>query len=237
MSLFTQTNLSPGDYILKHSLLYLGMRKTPDDKIKAIKNTDGYEETLKKFLDERGQCLFLFVVPTGAEALKLQVEPPTGDAIKRKVLLCLRVRQPPSGEVVCIDESNVNEEVIFMELNKNSLENLFLLCNEVYLPVLGNPLNVMDMSELVSKDLMDRFHVFLAHTYVTIGQVKGRTQLPLPPNDVTSSEKTSSKDKGSLLEQAIAHWTKQIKNVLKQDPESALKGGQHPDPLVELAFW
>lgn len=36
MSLFNQTNLPPADYILKQSLLYLGMRKTPDDKIKAM---------------------------------------------------------------------------------------------------------------------------------------------------------------------------------------------------------
>jgi dynein heavy chain len=84
---------------------------------------------------------------------------------------------------------------------------------------------------------MDKFNVFLAYTYVTIGQVKGRTLLPLPPNDVTSSEKTSSKDKAQLLEGAIVHWTKQIKNVLKQDPESALKNGNHPDPLIEIDFW
>ncbi len=47
---------------------------------------------------------------------------------------------------------------------------------------------------------MDKFHNFLAHLYVTIGQVKGRTLLPLPPNDVTSSDKTSSKDKAHILE-------------------------------------
>jgi hypothetical protein len=35
---------------------------------------------------------------------------------------------------------------------------------------------------------------------VTLGQVKGRTLLPLPPSDVTSSEKTSSKDKAHILE-------------------------------------
>jgi dynein heavy chain len=82
-----------------------------------------------------------------------------------------------------------------MELNKQILENLYWICQEVYMPVMSNPLNMMGWSDLVSKDLMDKFHVFLAHTYVTIGQVRGRTQLPLPPNDVTSSEKTSSKDK------------------------------------------
>ncbi len=68
------------------------------------------------------------------------------------------------------------------------------------MPVLSNPLNQIGGSDLVSKDLMDKFHNFLAHTYVTIGQVKGRTLLPLPPNDVTSNDKTSSKDKAHILE-------------------------------------
>lgn len=68
------------------------------------------------------------------------------------------------------------------------------------MPVLGNPLNQIGWSDLVSKDLMDKFHNFMAHTYVTLGQVKGRTLLPLPPADVTSSEKTSSKDKAHILE-------------------------------------
>ena len=105
------------------------------------------------------------------------------------------------------------------------------------MPILGNPLNMIGWSDLVSQDLMDRFYVFMAHTYVTIGQIKGRTLLPLPANDITTSEKTSSKDKATLLENAINHWTKQIKNVLKQDPENALKKGKHPDPLVEINFW
>jgi hypothetical protein len=47
---------------------------------------------------------------------------------------------------------------------------------------------------------MEKFHSFLAYTVVTIGLVKGSTVLPLPPSDVTSSEKTSSKDKSLILE-------------------------------------
>jgi dynein heavy chain len=181
--------------------------------------------------------MFLFATQDKADSVNFLNVPPDPAVLKKKALLCLRVRGSQKGEDIIIDENNVASEVIFMELNKNVLDNLYLICHDVYLPVLGNPLNVMDMSELVSKDLMDKFHIFLAHTYVTIGHVNGRTQLPLPPNDVTSSEKSSSKDKGNLLEQAISHWTKQIKNVLKQDPESALKGGQHPNPKVELDFW
>lgn len=61
-------------------------------------------------------------------------------------------------------------------------------------------MNQIGWSDLVSKDLMDKFHTFLAYTYVTIGQVKGNTLLPLPPADATSSDKTSSKDKALILE-------------------------------------
>jgi dynein heavy chain len=182
--------------------------------------------------------MYLFAIPDPKKpgTLTFLNNAPGPGEIKKKALLCLRVRGSTKGEELFIDESNVDREVIFMELNKDILPNLYLICHDVFLPVLGNPLNVMDMSELVSKDLMDKFHIFLAHTYVTIGHVNGRTQLPLPPNDVTSSEKSSSKDKGYLLETAISHWTKQIKNVLKMDPESALKEG-HPDPKIELEFW
>jgi dynein heavy chain len=31
-------------------------------------------------------------------------------------------------------------------------------------------------------------------------------------------------------------WTKQIKNILKLEPEQALKNG-HPNPKVEINFW
>ena len=40
-----------------------------------------------------------------------------------------------------------------------------------------------------------------------------------------------------VLETAVVTWTRQIKNVLKQDPEQVLKSGSHPGPLEELAFW
>ena len=40
-----------------------------------------------------------------------------------------------------------------------------------------------------------------------------------------------------MLEQAIVHWTKQIKTVLRLDPETALKSGLDPMPDEELKFW
>lgn len=36
---------------------------------------------------------------------------------------------------------------------------------------------------------------------------------------------------------AIITWTKQIRSVLKMDPEQQLKQGLHPTPDVEIEFW
>lgn len=206
MSLFNQTTLSPGEYVLKYSLIYLGMRKLQDEKVDKIKANEDNDKAIKDFFGDSQLYMFLFAIPTGGESLQLQSEPPAPDKIKKKVLLILRARSKKEAGEITAD--NIDKEVIFMEINRQILDNLHLVCHDVYMPVLGNPLNMIGWSDLVSQDLMDRFHVFLAHTYVTIGQVKGRTLLPLPPNDVTSSEKTSSKDKAQLLEGAIVHWTK-----------------------------
>lgn len=136
-----------------------------------------------------------------------------------------------------IDDHNVQKEVCVIEIKKGVLENLSIICKDVFLPILSNPLNQADWSDLVSKDLMDKFNQFLAQVYMTIGMVNGKTLLPLPPSDVTSFENKSSKDKAHILENSIITWTRQIKNVLKQDPESALKAGNNPDPLTEIEFW
>ena len=67
--------------------------------------------------------------------------------------------------------------------------------------------------------------------------MKGHTLLPLPSKDITSDESKSNKDKAHILESSIITWTRQIKNVLKRDPEQALKAGSNPGPMTEINFW
>ena len=58
----------------------------------------------------------------------------------------------------------------------------------------------------------------------------------MPPIDLSGGPGTG-KNRISLLEGAIITWTKQIRSVLKQDPEFQLKQGLHPTPDVEIEFW
>jgi dynein heavy chain len=51
-----------------------------------------------------------------------------------------------------------------------------------------NPDNQTGWSDLVTKDLMDKFNNFIAQNYVTIGLSKGRTLLPLPNKKIINSD-------------------------------------------------
>lgn len=90
-------------------------------------------------------------------------------------------------------------------------------------PVLQNPANQQGWTDLVAKDLMEKFNSYVAQVYVLRGQIEGRTMLPLPSHKLTSSDTTPDKDKAHVFESSIITWTKQIKNVLKLEPEQALK--------------
>lgn len=190
---------------------------------------------MEDFLDATKGIPFMIVIQTSNEAVTLySTELPNLSVFKKKALLVYKARM---NRFVEVSAKNIKNEICVMEMKKSILENLSVICKDVFLPILSNPLNQKDWSDLVSKDLMDKFNHFLAQVYVTLGQVHGRTLLPLPPSDATSFENKSSKDKAHILESSIITWTRQIKNVLKQDPEGALKAGNNPDPLTELEFW
>ena len=112
------------------------------------------------------------------------------------------------------------------------------MSQEVFLPLLCNPRNQDGWPEVITKEVVDNLHKFIANVYVTIGQMKGKTLLPLPPSEAKEDKSgTKDKDRIHVLESAVVTWTRQIKNVLKTDPETALKEGLNPGPLAELEFW
>jgi dynein heavy chain len=121
---------------------------------------------------------------------------------------------------------------------KEVLQHLYDTSSDVYLPLLSNSHNQGGLPEVVIKDVMEYLHKLVGTIYVTIGHSKGETLLPLPPMELPSVDRASKdKERVHVLETAVVTWTKQIKNVLKLDPEQMLKGGTHPGPMAELEFW
>ena len=232
MSQDKPTIVTREDYIIYRVLALLGLKRSTDRLKKPLENEDS-QRTMQTFLGAHDDLGHLILYQTGGDNLVISEKAPPTSSMRRKVILVYK-----TVRYVEITMEKISELLGFMELSKNALENMSLTCQEVFLPVLANPANQQGWSDLVSKDLIEnKFHNFLSTIYVTIGEVKGRTMLPIPPQETTTSDRISSKDKAHVLEGAVITWTKQIKNVLKQDPETALKQGQDPGPLVEIDFW
>lgn len=185
-----------------------------------------------QFLDnDHHRCL---VVP---ETMKLEKVIPAKLSTKGNAKVLLFIKLHPCT----LTMSNIQTDIVATELGGSSpFEHLELLANEIFLPVLSNPQNQAKWGEMPTRELMDRFHNFLSSTTILCGQIKGETRLPMPPLDYSigaSGAMGGGKNKISLLEGAIITWTKQIRSVLKQDPEYQLKQGLHPTPDVEIEFW
>ena len=160
--------------------------------------------------DDSKRCL---VVP---ENMKIDHVVPS-KLSKGKVLLFVKLQS------CALTLDSMAAKITVLELGSNPFEHLELLANEVFLPVLSNPQNQAKWGEVPTREIMDRFHNFLSSTTILCGQIKGETRLPMPPIDLTGGPSTAGKNRISLLEGAIITWTKQIRSVLKQDPESQLK--------------
>jgi len=202
-----------------------GFPKLAGPKLDKALGTDEIRETVANFCeDEHSRCL---VVP---ESMKIDTVIPS-KLSKGKLLLFVKLRP------VTLTMQNIQSHMIATELGGPSpFEHLELLANEIFLPVLSNPQNQAKWGEVPTREIMDRFHNFLSSTTILCGQIKGETRLPMPPIDLSGGPSTG-KNRISLLEGAIITWTKQIRSVLKQDPESQLKQGLHPTPDVEIEFW
>jgi len=139
-----------------------------------------------------------------------------------------------------LTEANIHSATFVAEIGgMSSFEHLELVSKNVLLPVLSNQTNQLNWGDLTSREITDCFHSFLSSSAILCGQVKAETRLPTPPlydNDGGLVDSSSSA-RISLLESTIITWTKQIKNVLKQDPEAQLKLGFHATPDVEISFW
>jgi dynein heavy chain len=230
------------EWFMTRMVALQGIRAEKLDKFKAAFLADEVSvRNLGRFFDE-SDVPFCYVYPDGVTISCNCGELPTVAQLKKKIVGLHRVRKEAE-----ITKENIHETVVVVEMSKNVLELLNVYCHSVYLSTLMNPSNQRGWSDLISKDLMDKYHVFLAKLHVTNGLMKGATSLPLPPRDALPSgsaaqagniaSTTAAKDRVHVLEGAVITWTKQIRHVLKQDPEMLLKEGRQPQPNAEIQFW
>lgn len=232
-------------YVLKRlgALLFKRAEQMEKYMAAAMAEEGGCTRAVSQFFED-SEIRFCFFYPNGEAASASCTELPTKKQMNKKIIVMHRLTPE-----VDLTKDNIQNQTVFLELTKNILETLNIYCHSVYSSTLMNPTNQLTWSELIRKDVMDKYHVFLAQLQVTSGLTKGQTLLPQPPRDSLPSGGASggaggaggnliaTKDRVHVLEGAVITWTKQIRHVLKQDPDMLLKEGKHPEPSAELQFW
>ena len=152
-----------------------------------------------------------------------------------------------------VSESKIMHELVYGDISANPFEHMASFSQRVFQPLVDSKGTLQTWSETISKDVRDCFETFVANVQITQGHVKGLTCLPLP-SDTKSSKEPPKNFAGApsngpgdsnldifqnihALEGALIVWTKQIKNVLKQDPETLFQTFITPSPMHEVAFW
>jgi len=205
----------------------LTLKIKPERFDELCEDEDGGKISIVDFLDssnKEAQCLFVW-----------------DDGKKLKSGKCERFKKK-SVYFIKMEEAKVDatkemeKQVICGDFSAMPLEQLLVVAQEVYLPLIANPANQEGWPDVISKDVIENYHKFLAQLFVTIGLTKGKTLLPLPPSDDDKGS-TMEKERVHSLESAVVTWTRQIKNVLKTDPENLLKANEHPGPSAQMKFW
>ena len=199
------------------------------DKLKAFSESGENRDVMTEFLDKEREVRCYVLEGKGLQVVR---EPPEGLKKKSKSFYFLKLM----AEKITME--NIDQLVISGDISDIPLEHFSLVANEVYLPLLVNTSVNQRWPEVLAKEVMSNFHHMLANLYVTIGETNGSTLLPLPPpSDADTLAGGEGQERIHALENSIINWTRQIKNILKADPESQLKAGKNVGPEVEIEFW
>ncbi|KAJ7405899.1 dynein axonemal heavy chain 9 [Willisornis vidua] len=117
---------------------------------------------------------------------------------------------------------------------------------KVLVPILTNRKNHQGWPRVVSQDIICHVHSLKNTVFMVVGQVRGKTLLPLPAvsegiedMDPDNERFLELVDKSLIhaTESAIINWSHQIQRALKKESSEPLLQGSNPDPRVELEFW
>ncbi|CAG9581722.1 unnamed protein product [Danaus chrysippus] len=189
-----------GSYVVK-SL------KLKPEKWMRVLSIEEHRSTLKDFLDKPHPILLVVVLTHAAQLVPVISFP---CYLKNKAVFFVKKRPDVVPKERCA------EMVIFGDLAPRLIDELAALVDEVFVPMLSNPLNHEGWPLVVSQDILKQIHNLKSTVY----EVKGKI-LYLK----------------SAIEGVVIKWAQQINDVMMEDSSQAFENGQNPLPAVELAFW
>jgi len=79
-----------------------------------------------------------------------------------------------------VKKDNYTSTLLFNEVSRSNLDLLRKTIEEVFLPLFSNRENLPSWSKKSREDMVDKLSGFSVETKAVEGQIKGKTELPLP---------------------------------------------------------
>nr|XP_026486610.1 dynein beta chain, ciliary [Vanessa tameamea] len=218
-----------GSYVVK------SLKLKPEKWLRVL-SIEEHRSTLKEFLDKPYPILLVIVLTHSAQLVPLISFP---CYLKNKAVYFVKKRPDVVPKERCA------EMVIFGDLAPRLIDELAALVDEVFVPLLSNPLNHEGWPLVVSQDILKQIHNLKSTVYEVKGKVNGQTVLPMPVGVELVYEAEKGLLRGeevdlylkSAIEGVVIKWAQQINDVMMEDSSQAFENGQNPLPSVELAFW
>ncbi|XP_049878702.1 dynein beta chain, ciliary [Pectinophora gossypiella] len=210
--------------------------KLKPEKWTRVLGIEEHRSTLKDFVDKPLPILLVVVLTHTAQLVPVISFP---CYLKNKAVYF--VKKKPD----VIPKENCSEMVIFGDLAPRLIDELAALVDEVFVPLLSNPLNHEGWPLVVSQDILKQIHSLKSTVYEVKGKVNGQTVLPMPVGVELVYEAEKGLLRGeevdlylkSAIEGVVIKWAQQINDVMMEDSALAFENGQNPLPTTELAFW
>ncbi|XP_076457719.1 uncharacterized protein LOC143291635 isoform X3 [Babylonia areolata] len=209
------------------------LRPRNEDLKNMITNDDNRLAFYEFVNNEDVKRLFVYIRPP--RQITASMQPPHD--LKSKSIFFMKCN--PGTKLT---KDNMDNEVFYMDSTSIPLEHLELTLREVFLPLLGTNTPSVTGAGINGDKLMDILHRLMAAVEVSQGHVEGRIVLNLPSIEVLAEVAATPSRRAAVLhvlETTVIGWIKQIRGVLRHDPQSdlALQAGAEPGPLDEVQMW
>ncbi|RLU17527.1 hypothetical protein DMN91_009762 [Ooceraea biroi] len=213
-------------------------RKIKADKWVKMMTNEEFKEIITKFFDTSSEMI-LIVQLNPAGVLMPFLEIPATARAKASYFI---KRYP-----VEVTNENYRDVLIPGDMAPNPIEELSVLVEEAYVPILSNPKNHKGWPRVIGEDV--KKHVYDLRNIIcqVQGKMTGQTLLPMPMDveQIFEAEWKAQESGGnqvgsrlkSDIETIVMKWYSQISDVLEEESTHALPSDMYPLPSAEIRFW
>ncbi|XP_022909837.1 dynein beta chain, ciliary-like [Onthophagus taurus] len=204
----------------------------------------------KMFQDADSKKLFMNFLDNGSVPMMIMYMAPSGlltpsytYPANMKSKGSYFIRRIP--EILTVE--NMKQVLIIGDYSYKSVEELSVLTEDIFVPLLSNPKNHVGWPKVVAQDVQAHIEMFKNTVYQLRGALKSQPLLPLPPgtNEIFEVVNRFTESEGAdydlhlkaAIENAVIIWFNICSDVLKQNSRLAFAGGANPTPMKEVEFW